>query len=94
MTEPSNPSTEGASPATAEPTDKVALSDWAVAILLTVLVGLSAAALLGATFMELLFDKLSAVTRVIILLPVLMISAYLLVQKWRKLFHRHDATKK
>ena len=83
MTEPNNP-----------PTEKVTLSDWAVAILLTVLVGLSAAALLGATFMELLFDKLSALTRVIILLPVLMISSYLLVQKWRKLLHRHDATKK
>lgn len=83
MTEPNNP-----------PPEKVALSDWASAILLTVLVGLSAAALLGATFMELLFDKLSALTRVIILLPVLMISSYLLVQKWRKLFHRHEATKK
>jgi hypothetical protein len=72
----------------------VAPSDWAVAILLTVLVGLSGAALLGATFMELLFDKLSAVTRVVILLPVLLITTFLLVKKWQKLFHRRDAAKK
>ncbi len=75
------------------PATKVALSDWAVAILLTALVGLSGAALLGATFMELLFDRLSALTRVVILLPVLLISCYLLVKKWQKLFQRHDAAR-
>ena len=44
--------------------------------------------------MELLFDKLSAVTRLVVLLPVLVISAFLLVKKWQKLMHRHDAAKK
>ena len=72
----------------------VSSADWAVAILLTVLVGLSGAALLGATFMELLFDRLSAVMRVVILLPVLLISCYLLVKKWQKLIHRHEAAGK
>ena len=74
--------------------DKVTLTDWALAILLTILVGLSAAALLSATFMELLFDKLSALTRLVVLLPVLLISSFLLVKKWQKLMHRHDAAKK
>lgn len=94
MTEPNTPPTEVAKTPATDPTDKVTLSDWAVATLLTILVGLSAAALLGATFMELLFDKVSALTRVVVLLPVLLISAYLLTQKWRKLIHRNDADKK
>ena len=94
MSNPNNPSTEDASTTPSAPEDKVAPSDWALAILLTALVGLSGAALLGATFMEMLFDKFSAVTRVVVLLPVLLISAYLLVKKWQKLFHRHDNAKK
>ncbi|MCY7387811.1 MAG: hypothetical protein LH481_07070 [Burkholderiales bacterium] len=94
MTDPIIPSTVGASLASTAQVEKVAMSDWAIAVLLTLLVGLSGAALLGATFMELLFDKMSAVMRIVVLLPVLVISAYLLVQKWRMLIHRHDATKK
>jgi hypothetical protein len=94
MTDPKVTTTENASPLPTVPAAKVAMSDWAVAILLTLLVGLSAAALLGATFMELLFDKVSAWIRIIILLPVLLISSFLLVKKWQKLFHRHDAAKK
>ena len=93
MTDPIIPSKAGASLAPTDPASKVAMSDWAIAILLTVLVGLSGAALLGATFMELLFDKMSAVMRIVVLLPVLLISSYLLVQKWRELIRRHDAAK-
>ena len=93
MTDPIIPSNEGANPAPTAPASKVAMSDWAIAILLTMLVGLSGAALLSATFMELLFDKMSAVMRIIVLLPVLLISSYLLVQKWRGLINRHDAAK-
>lgn len=94
MTDPNLPSTDGARSASADQVDKVTLTDWAFAILLTILVGLSAAALLGATFIELLFDKLSAVTRLVVLLPVLVISSFLLVKKWQKLMHRHGAAKK
>ena len=94
MTDPIIPSNAGASLAPTVNASKVAMSDWAIAILLTVLVGLSGAALLGATFMELLFDKMSAVMRIVVLLPVLLISSYLLVQKWRELIHRHDAARK
>ena len=93
MTDPIIPLNEGANLAPTVPAGKVAMSDWAIAILLTMLVGLSGAALLSATFMELLFDKMSAVMRIIVLLPVLLISSYLLVQKWRELIHRHDAAK-
>ena len=56
MTDPIIPSKAGESLAPTAPVSKVAKSDWAVAILLTMLVGLSGAALLSATFMELLFD--------------------------------------
>ena len=94
MNNPDEPLKEDPHAVPSGPAIKVAPSDWAVAILLTALVGLSGAALLGATFMELLFDRLSAMTRVIILLPVLLISCYLLVKKWQKLFQRHDATRK
>ena len=94
MNNPNEPLKEDAPVMPPGPAAKVAPSDWAVAILLTALVGLSGAALLGATFMELLFDRLSAVTRVVILLPVLLISCYLLVKKWQKLFQRHDAARK
>ena len=93
MKNPNNPTTEDANVTPPAPEEKVAQADWALAILLTALVGLSGAALLGATFMEMLFDKISAVTRVVVLLPVLLISAYLLVKKWQKLFHRHAAEK-
>lgn len=93
MTDPIIPSNEGANLAPTAPASKVTMSDWAVAILLTMLVGLSGAALLSATFMELLFDKMSAVMRIIVLLPILLISSYLLVQKWRGLINRHDAAK-
>ena len=93
MADPIIPSKAGASLAPTAQLSKVAMSDWAIAILLTMLVGLSGAALLGATFMELLFDKMSAVMRIVVLLPVLLISSYLLVQKWRSLIHRHDAAK-
>ena len=56
MTDPIIPSNEGANLAPTAPASKVAMSDWAIAILLTMRVGLSGAALLSATFMELLFD--------------------------------------
>lgn len=94
MNNPNEPLKENNAVEPPDPASKVAPSDWALAILLTALVGLSGAALLGATFMELLFDRLSAVTRVVILLPVLLISCYLLVKKWQKLFQRHDAAEK
>jgi hypothetical protein len=95
MTEPNLPPNEGASPPPAgEKPIKVAWSEWALAILLTMLIGLSTAALLSASIMEMMFDSASAWIRIFVLLPVLGISAYLLVQLWKKLFDRRDATKK
>ena len=73
---------------------RVSLSEWAFAVLLTMLVGLSGAALLGATFMELLFDSTSALVRVFVLLPVLVIASYLLVRLWLTLSERRNAAKK
>ena len=73
---------------------KVTLSEWALAVLLTMLFGLSGAALLGATFMELLFDSTSALIRVFVLLPVLVIASYLLVRLWLTLNERRNAAKK
>ena len=95
MTEPDVPPMEIASltPAVGE-ADKVPWSQWALAILLTTLVGLSAAALLVATIMELLFDSASAWVRFAVLLPVLLIASYLLVQLWQKLIYRHKPEKK
>ena len=96
MTEQNLPPTESASPplAVAEQEDEVSLAQWALAILLTMLVGLSAAALLSTSVMEMLFDSASAWIRLGVLLPVLLIATYLLVQTWRNLFSRHDASKK
>lgn len=74
--------------------DKVSWSQWALAILLTALVGLSAAALLVATIMELLFDSASAWIRFAVLLPVLLIASYLLLQLWQKLIYRRKVEKK
>ena len=94
MTEPNLGPTENAPvfpAAIQEP--KVTWSQWALAILLTTLVGLSAAALLAATIMELMFDSASAWIRLAVLLPVLLIATYLLVQLWQKLFNRRDALK-
>ena len=73
---------------------RVSLSEWAFAVLLTMLVGLSGAALLGATFLELLFDSTSALVRVFVLLPVLVIASYLLVRLWLTLNERRSAAKK
>ena len=73
---------------------RVSLSEWAFAVLLTMLVGLSGAALLGATFLELLFDSTSALVRVFVLLPVLVIASYLLVRLWLTLNERRNAAKK
>ena len=73
---------------------RVTLPEWALAVLLTMLVGLSGAALLGATFMELLFDSTSALVRVFVLLPVLVIASYLLVRLWLTLNERRSAAKK
>lgn len=94
MTESNLPPTEGASQPPVTTPVKVALSEWALAILLTMLIGLSTAALLSASIMEMMFDSASAWIRIFVLLPVLGISAYLLVQLWKKLFDRRDATKK
>lgn len=95
MTEPNVPPTEDAkqSPAAGQQS-AVSWSEWSLAILLTILVGLSAAALLSASIMELMFDSASAWIRIFVMLPVLLISSFLLVQLWQKLFHRRDAAKK
>ena len=94
MTEPNLGSTENEQvfpAAIHEP--KVSWSQWALAVLLTTLVGLSAAALLAATIMELMFDSAAAWIRFAVLLPVLLIATDLLVQLWQKLFNRRDALK-
>ena len=94
MTEPNPGSTENVDAVAAsiqEP--KVTWSQWALAVLLTTLVGLSAAALLAATIMELMFDSAAAWTRFAVLLPVLLIATYLLVQLWQKLINRRDTLK-
>ena len=74
--------------------NKVQWSEWALAVLLTVLIGLSAAALLVTSIMELIFDTASAWVRIGVLLPVLLIASYLLIQLWLKLIHRRSAAKK
>ena len=95
MTEPNTLPNESANPApVVKPEGKVSWSEWALAILLTMLVGLSAAALLSTSVMELMFDSPSAWVRIGVMLPVLLIATYLLVQQWRKLFNRHDAADK
>ena len=94
MTEPNLPAAENErvfSAAVQEP--KVTWSQWALAVLLTTLVGLSAAALLAATIMELMFDSAAAWIRFAVLLPVLLIATYLLVQLWQKLINRRDTLK-
>lgn len=94
MTEPNLPAAdnERVFPAAIQQ-PKVTWSQWALAILLTTLVGLSAAALLAATIMELMFDSAAAWTRLAVLLPVLLIATYLLVQLWQKLINRRDTLK-
>ncbi len=94
MTEPNLGSTENVDvvPETIRQ-PKVTLSQWALAVLLTTLVGLSAAALLAATIMELMFDSAAAWIRFAVLLPVLLIATYLLVQLWQKLINRRDTLK-
>ncbi len=95
MIEPNVPPLERDSPTpSANIADKVSWSQWALAILLTALVGLSAAALLVATIMELLFDSASAWIRFAVLLPVLLIASYLLLQLWQKLIYRRKVEKK
>ena len=95
MTDPNVPTSEGSSPSAAVNKEgKVPLSEWALAILLTTLIGLSSAALLVAFILELMFDSTAAWTRIAVLLPVLIIASFLLVQLWRKLFNRRDAAKK
>ncbi len=94
MTEPNVPTEDNVPPNAVDAEGKVTLAQWALAILLTMLIGLSAAALLSASVMELMFDSPSAWIRIGVMLPVLLIASYLLVQLWRKLFNRHDAAKK
>ena len=95
MTEPDAPLKHAEStPSTADETGKTRWPQWALAILLTTLVCLSAAALLGATFMELMFDSTSAWIRVFVLLPVLLIASYLLGKLWWKLFQQRNGTEK
>lgn len=91
---PNVPPTEGAdqSPANGRQ-GAVGWPEWALAILLTMLIALSAAALLSASIMELMFDSASAWIRLFVLAPVLLISSFLLFQLWRKLFARRDASK-
>ena len=95
MTEPNESPPDGtrAAPATCVE-GKARASEWALAILLTMLIGLSAAALLVTGVMELMFDSASAWMRIGVLLPVLLIASYLLVQLWLKLIQRRDNTKK
>lgn len=95
MTQPNQPPSEDARPSPAVGAEgKVRASEWGLAILLTMLIGLSAAALLVTGVMELMFDSASAWIRIGVLLPVLLIASYLLVQLWMKLMHRRDAVKK
>lgn len=95
MIEPNVPPLERANlTPSANIADKVSWSQWALAILLTALVGLSTAALLVATIMELLFDSASAWIRFAVLLPVLLIASYLLLQLWQKLIYRRKVEKK
>jgi hypothetical protein len=63
---------------------------WTIVILLSILVALSGAQLLGTVLFELVIDYKSALVRVVILLPVLIIASYLLVKKWHKLILNND----
>lgn len=76
-------------PAIAEPEHVVEndWSEWAIVVLLSILVALSAAQLFGTVLIELNVESRAALPR-FIFLPVLLIASYLLVQKWRKLISR------
>ena len=95
MTQLNESPPDGARPPPAnEAEGKVRASEWALAILLTILIGLSAAALLVTGVMELMFDSAAAWIRIGVLLPVLLIASYLLIELWLRLVHRRDAAEK
>lgn len=66
-------------------TNKTPWTQWAIVVLLSILIALSGAQLLGTVLLELVIDYKSALLRIAILLPVLVIAVFLLVKHWRKL---------
>ena len=67
-------------------TNKTPLMQWVIVVLLSILIALSGAQLLGTVLLELVVDYKSALLRIAILLPVLIIAVFLLVKQWQKLF--------
>ena len=65
--------------------NKTPWAQWAIVVLLSILIALSAAQLLGTVLLELVVDYKSALLRMAILLPVLIIAVFLLVKHCRKL---------
>ncbi len=63
---------------------------WAIVILLTMLIAISGAELLGTVMVELIVDFKAALPhamlRLVILGSVLIIATFLLVKQWKKLF--------
>ena len=68
-----------------QPANKTPWTQWMIVVLLSILIVLSGAQLLGTVLLELVVDYKSALLRIAILLPVLIIAVFLLVKHWRKL---------
>lgn len=85
-TQPIQPNAESVLITPAQP-EKIALwPQWAIVVLLTMMIALSGAQLLGTVVVELFVDLKAALLRILILLPVLIIGIFMLVQEWKKLF--------
>ncbi len=68
-----------------QPAHRTPWTQWVIVVLLSILIALSGAQLLGTVLLELVVDYKSALLRIAILLPVLVIAVFLLVKHWRKL---------
>lgn len=68
-----------------QPDDKTRWPQWAIVVLLSILIALSGAQLLGTVLLELVVDYKAGLLRVAILLPILLIASYLLLKHWQKL---------
>ena len=69
-----------------QPPNKTPWAQWMIVVLISILIVLSGAQLLGTVLLELVVDFKAALLRIAILLPVLIIAVFILVKQWQKLF--------
>lgn len=74
------------------PEEKTRWPQWAIVVLLSILIALSGAQLLGTVLLELVVDYKAGLLRVAILLPVLVIASFLLLKHWQKLIAERSKT--